>query len=130
MGRPTIGTTYLPAKEPGRSEGEVEILIASAGASRAGSRELAAMRPDLLRLRDQQRDARNRTLDVASQPDGSLIPADRDRLLGVQHLQDQIGGKITDRATAWRRRPKRSVRLSRQQLARFERHRTGHSRRR
>ena len=86
-----------PAKEPGRSEGEVEILIASAESIEGWlQRELAAMRPDLLRLRDQQRDARNRTLDVASQPDGSLIPADRDRLLGVQHLQDQIGGKITD----------------------------------
>ena len=86
-----------PAKEPGRSDGEVEIHIASADAIEAWlQRELVAMRPDLIRLRDQQRDARSRTLDVAPRPDGTLVPADRDRLLGVEYHQDQILGKIGD----------------------------------
>jgi hypothetical protein len=86
-----------PAKEPGRSEGEVEIAIASTDAIEAWlQRELAAMRPDLIRLRDQQREARSRTLGVSPLADGTLTPADRDRLLGIEHQQDQILGKIGD----------------------------------
>ena len=86
-----------PAKEPGRSEGEVEIRIASPDVIEAWlQRELAALRPDLLRLRDQQRDARHKTADAAPLPDGTLTPADRDRLLSAEQTQRQIRGKVGD----------------------------------
>jgi hypothetical protein len=86
-----------PAKDPGRSSGEVEILIAAPDAIEAWlQRELAAMRPDLVRLRDQQRDARHKTAEAAPLPDGTLIPADRERLLAAEQLQRQIRGKVGD----------------------------------
>ena len=86
-----------PVKPPGRSESEVEIHIGSADGIEAWlQRELAAMRPELLRLRDQEREVRNRTLEVAPLPDGTLSPADRDRLLSAEHIQDQIDRKIGD----------------------------------
>jgi hypothetical protein len=85
-----------PTKEPGRS-GEIEIRIASPDAVEAWlQRELAALRPDLLRLRDHQRDARQKAGEVAAQADGTLIPADRDRLLAAEQTQRQIRGKISD----------------------------------
>jgi hypothetical protein len=86
-----------PAKPPGRSEGEVEIHIVSADGIDAWlQRELAALRPELLRLRDHEREVRNRTLDVSPKPDGSLSSADRDRLLSAEHIQDQIDRRIGD----------------------------------
>lgn len=86
-----------PVKPPGKSEGEIEIHITSAEGVEAWlQRELAALRPELARLRDQEREARNRTLDVSPLPDGSLSPPDRDRLLSAEHIQDQIDRKIGD----------------------------------
>jgi hypothetical protein len=86
-----------PAKPPGRSEGEVEIHIVSADGIEAWlQRELAALRPDLMRLRDHEREVRNRTLDVSPKPDGSLSAADRDRLLSAEHIQDQIDRRMGD----------------------------------
>lgn len=84
-------------KGPGRSPGEVEIRIASADAIDAWlQRELAALRPELIRLRDQQRDARAKVIDVAPQKDGSLTPGDRDRLLSAEQIQRQLRAKVTD----------------------------------
>lgn len=85
-----------PAKQPGRSE-EIEIRIASADAIEAWlQRELAGLRPDLLRLREQQRESKQKTMEVSPQRDGSLVPADRDKLLGAEQLQRQIRGKVSD----------------------------------
>ena len=85
-----------PAKQPGRTD-EVEILIASPQTIEAWlERELAALRQDLLRLREQQRDARLKTTEVKPQPDGTLQPADRDRLLAVEQSQRLIRGKVAD----------------------------------
>jgi len=85
-----------PAKEPGRS-GEFEIRVASRESVEAWlERELAAMRPDLIRVRNQQREARQKAGEAIPQPDGSLVPADRDRLLASEQTQRLIRGKIAD----------------------------------
>jgi hypothetical protein len=85
-----------PAKEPGRS-GEVEILIASPESIEAWlERELAALRPDLTRTRNQQREARQNAGEVKPQPDGTLLPDDRDRLLASEQAQRLIRGKVAD----------------------------------
>jgi hypothetical protein len=84
-------------KGPGRSAPEVEIRIASAEAIDAWiQHELAGLRPELVRLRDQQRDARAKLTDVAPQKDGSLSAGDRDRLLAAEQLQRQLRAKVTD----------------------------------
>jgi hypothetical protein len=97
-----------PAKEPGRS-GQMELPDSEANSDnwdivlRIASpetieallqKELAAIRPELLRLRDQQREARQVIQDVTPNIDGSLQPADRARLLSAEHAQQQILGKI------------------------------------
>jgi hypothetical protein len=85
-----------PAKEPGRS-GEFEIRIASPESVEAWiERELAALRPELIRVRNQQREARQKAGEVIPQPDGSFVPADRDRLLASEQTQRLIRGKISD----------------------------------
>lgn len=84
-------------KGPGRSATEVEIRIASAEAIDAWiQHELASLRPELVRLRDQQRDARAKLTDVTPQTDGSLNAGDRDRLLAAEQLQRQLRAKVTD----------------------------------
>lgn len=84
------------AKDPGRS-GAVEIRIAAPETIEAWlERELAAMRPELMRSRDQQREARQKAGEVQPQPDGSLVPADRDRLLAAEQTQRLIRGRIGD----------------------------------
>ncbi len=83
-------------KEPGRS-GEVEIHIAAAEDIEAWlQKELAALRPDLFRLRDTQRESRQKTNDAIPLPDGTLTPLDRDKLLTAEQLQRQIRGKLSD----------------------------------
>ena len=83
-------------KEPGRS-GEFEIRVASMEAIEAViQKELAAMRPDLIRLREQQRDAQKRTGEAKPKPDGTLSPADREKLLTAEQTQRQIRGKVSD----------------------------------
>lgn len=84
-------------KGPGRSVAEVEIRIASPEAIEAWlQKELAALRPDLIRVRDQERDARAKVGDVAPQPGGAVSPADRDKLVAAEQLQRQVRGKIGD----------------------------------
>jgi hypothetical protein len=83
-------------KQPGRS-GEVEIQIAAADAIEAAlQKELAALRPELIRLRDQEREGRQKTAEAIPQADGSLTPADRDKLLAAEQIQRQIRGKVSD----------------------------------
>ncbi len=83
-------------KAPGRSA-EIEIRIASPEAIEAWiQRELSLMRPDLIRLREQQREAKLKIAEIAPLPGGTLGPGDRDRLLGAEQTQRQIRAKITD----------------------------------
>ena len=88
--------TVSVLKEPGRSA-EVEIRVASPEAVDAYlQKELAALRPDLLRARDQQRDAAQKVEDVKPQPGGALTPADREKLLAAEQAQRQVRGRIAD----------------------------------
>jgi hypothetical protein len=84
-------------KGPGRSVAEVEIRIASPEMIEAWlQKELATFRPDLVRLRDQERDARQKVTDVVPQPGGTVTPADRDRLVAGEQVQRQVRGKVGD----------------------------------
>lgn len=83
-------------KEPGRS-GEFELRIATRDAIEAIlQKELAALRPELIRAREQQRDASQKTADTKPQPDGTLTPADREKLLAAEYAQRQVRGKVAD----------------------------------
>ncbi|MDB5310332.1 MAG: hypothetical protein JWO38_4534 [Gemmataceae bacterium] len=83
-------------KEPGRS-GEVEIRVATREAIEAFlQKELAGLRPDLLRAREHQRDAAQKTADTKPQPDGTLAPADREKLFAAEQLQRQTRGRVAD----------------------------------
>ena len=84
-------------KGPGRSVAEVEIRIASPEAIEAWlQKELGAFRPDLIRVRDQQRDAKQKVGDVVPLPGGEVSPADRDKLIAAEQVQRQVRGKIDD----------------------------------
>ena len=54
------------------------------------------MRPELIRIRDQQRDAKQKAGDVVPLPGGAVSPADRDKLLTAEQTQRQVRGKIGD----------------------------------
>jgi len=83
-------------KEPGRS-GEFELRIASKEAIEAILvKELADLRPDLMRAREQQRDATGKAADTKPQADGSLSAADREKLLAAEYAQRQVRGKVGD----------------------------------
>jgi hypothetical protein len=85
-----------PLKQPGRSE-PIEIRIASRDVIEAWlQRELSSLRPELLRLRDQQQSARQKTAEVRPQAGGILTPPDRGLLLDAEQLQRQIRGKVND----------------------------------
>jgi hypothetical protein len=84
-------------KGPGRSIAEVEIRIASPEMIEAWlQKELAAFRPELVRLREQQRDAKQKVTDVGPEPNGAVSPADRDKLVSAEQVQRQVRGKIGD----------------------------------
>lgn len=86
-----------PLKGPGHSPNEVEIRIASPEAIEAWiQRELASFRPELIRLREQQRDARQKVGEVAVPPDGVVSQPDRERLVAAEQTQRQLRGKVAD----------------------------------
>jgi hypothetical protein len=83
-------------KESGRT-GEFELRIASREAIEAIlQKELAELRPELMRAREQQRDAAAKTADTKPQTDGTLSPADREKLLAAEYAQRQVRGKVAD----------------------------------
>ena len=83
-------------KEPGRS-GDFEIRIASREAIEAIlQKELASLRPELIRAREQQREATEKTTETKPQADGTLSPADREKLLAAEYAQRQVRGKVAD----------------------------------
>ena len=83
-------------KEPGRS-GEVEIQVASRESIDVFlQKKLAELRPDLIRAREQQRDARQKAGEAAPRADGTLTPEDREKLLAAEQTQRQLRGKVAD----------------------------------
>ncbi|MBY0457165.1 MAG: hypothetical protein K2V38_07500, partial [Gemmataceae bacterium] len=92
-------------KGPGRSPTEHEIRIAAPEAIDAWlQKELAALRPELARVREQQRDSRQRTGEVMPLPGGALSPEDRERLVGAEQGQRAITGRVGDPAQGLRAR--------------------------
>jgi hypothetical protein len=84
-------------KGPGRSVAEMEIRVASAETIEAWlQKELAGFRPELVRLREQQREAKQKVLDVAPLPGGAVSAADRDKLVAAEQIQKQVRGKVGD----------------------------------
>ena len=83
-------------KEPGRSP-EVELHVASVGAVEAVlQKELAGLRPDVIRAREAQREAREKAAGVTPRPDGTLPPPDRDALQAAEAAQRQVRGRVAD----------------------------------
>ncbi len=81
----------------GRSIAEVEIRIASPEMIEGHlQKELAALRPELVRVREQQRDARQKVADVTIQKGGEVAPGDRDKLVAAEQVQRQVRGKVGD----------------------------------
>src|SRR5579883_1531568 len=86
-----------PLKGPGRSATEFEIRIASPEAIEAWlQKELATFRPELIRIRDQQRDAKQKVADVIVLPGGVVSSPDRDRLITAEQVQRQLRAKVAD----------------------------------
>ncbi len=86
-----------PLKGPGRSTAEVEVRIAAPEVIEAWlQRELAALRPELIRLREQQRDAKDKVTNVEVPPGGMLGSAERDQLVTAERIQQQLRGKMAD----------------------------------
>ena len=83
-------------KEPGRS-GDIEIAIAAPeGIDAWLQKNLSEVRKDLARLQELQQQARQKAGEVVVKPDGTLAPADRDKLLASEQTQRQIRAKISD----------------------------------
>ena len=92
-------------KGPGRSVAEVEIRIASPEAIEAWlQKELAGMRPELVKLREQQREARQKVADVVPLPGGTVSPDDRGKLVSAEQVQKQVRGKVGDARDGMRAR--------------------------
>lgn len=83
-------------KAPGRSA-KIEIRIASReGIEAFLQKELATLRTDLLRAREQQRDAHQKTSEAVPKSDGTLSPDDREKLLNAEQIQKQLQARIAD----------------------------------
>ncbi|MBX9626207.1 MAG: hypothetical protein K2X82_20580, partial [Gemmataceae bacterium] len=83
-------------KDPGRS-GDIELRVATPEAVEAEvQKELAGLRPELIRLREQQREVNRQTAGLTPQPDGTLSPADRSVLQAAEAAQRQVRGKVAD----------------------------------
>ena len=84
-------------KQPGRSAEEFEVrVISPEGLEALLQQQLAALRPELIRMRDLQRDARRKAADLRPDTSGRLSPQDRDRLLSIEQAQRQLAGKVGD----------------------------------
>ncbi len=90
-------------KEPGRSK-DVEIRVLAKSSLEAQIQtELAKLRPELLRLREAERLAREKADDVAKNAaNGKLAPDDPAKLAKAEQLQRQIRNKVADPADGLR----------------------------
>ena len=84
-------------KEPGRSK-EVEIRVLNKSSLEAQfQRDLAGLRPELLRLKEEQRDTRSKTEDLAKAAEtGPLKPEDLSLLAQVEATQRQVRNRVAD----------------------------------
>ncbi|OWK38320.1 hypothetical protein [Fimbriiglobus ruber] len=90
-------------KEPGRSK-EIEIRVRSRSSLEAQfQKELAAMRPELLRLKDEQREAREAVGEVAkAAAGGAQKPEDAAKLGTAEQAQRHVRNRIADPAEGLR----------------------------
>ena len=82
-------------KGPGRSKSFEFRVLSPEGIDAYVQKELAAMRPEFVRLRDQQRTAAPRRR-AGPRPGRVLAPKDREALLTAEHAQRQITGRVAD----------------------------------
>ena len=89
--------TRTALKEPGRSK-EVEIRVLGRSALEAlFQKELSALRPDLLRLKEEQKTARDKTTETAkAAADGRLKPEDLGNLAQAEQSQRTVRNKVAD----------------------------------
>jgi hypothetical protein len=85
-------------KEPGRSREEVTILVASPNTlDTILQTELSKLRPQLLKVREQQRQARERTEEVArAATDGAMTPEQSAALGQAERDQRAVRNDVTD----------------------------------
>jgi hypothetical protein len=85
-------------KEPGRSREEVTLVIVNKSSLETIlQQEAAKLRPPLLKVREQQRQARERTQEVAkAAADGQLSPADAAKLGQAEREQRAVRNDISD----------------------------------
>src|SRR5262249_58443364 len=84
------------AKEPGRSDPVQIQIVSKEGAEAFVLEQLGPLRTELARARNQQRDAMAKAAEIQPRPDGTLTPADREKLLAIEHSQRQLRGKLAD----------------------------------
>lgn len=89
--------TRTALKDPGRSK-EVEIRVLGKSALEAlFQKELSALRPDLLRLKEEQKTARDKTTETAkAAADGKLKPEDLGNLAQAEQSQRTVRNKVAD----------------------------------
>jgi hypothetical protein len=101
-----------PDKKPGRSH-EVELRIVSRPALESLLNHVQAlMQQELLRLREQQREALKKVADAEKQQrnTGKLRPEDVDNLLQAEQLQQQIRGRVGTREEGLRAEVNKALR--------------------
>lgn len=89
--------TRTALKEPGRSK-EVELRVLGKSSLEAlFQKELSALRPDLLRLKEEQKQAREKTTETAkAAADGKLKPEDLGNLAQAEQSQRTVRNKVAD----------------------------------
>ncbi len=93
---------YNPTKEPGRSR-EVEVRVLGKASFEAMlQKELAGLRPELLRLREEQRQTREAVTDLQKQGKDAVPPDAPNRLAAAEQSQRQIRNQVADPADGLR----------------------------
>jgi hypothetical protein len=93
---------YNPTKEPGRSR-EVEIrVLGKASFDAMLQKELAGLRPELLRLREEQRLNREAVADLQKQAKDAVPPDSPAKLATAEQSQRQIRNQVADPADGLR----------------------------
>lgn len=83
-----------PGKLPGRSE-PVQISIVSKAAAEAYVLEqLVPLQKEVALARTQQQNARGQLIEISPEPDGALTPLDREKLLSVEPVQQQVRARV------------------------------------
>jgi hypothetical protein len=83
-----------PGKGPGRSDPVQIRIVSKEGAEAFVLEQLGPLRKEIAAARDQERMARAKLDEVMPNPDGTLTPADREKLLAVEAAQRQVRDKV------------------------------------